>query len=388
MSKSVESLMKQYDSLRTRYSERDLEYEMNYYAFTGDYDRIYAEYHADALTLSKRGTDAAIQKWNLIRPIVRTHQLLLAQMPTIEVPAPTLGDEMAALKADKTEKILYAWWDEIHMKRKHSEQGFHLALNEAAVWQVVWDDEREIPVAYVRSPGECYPVMQRGGDDVSYCFFRWEEDAEELAERYPQVKPLLTRNNRGSYSASNVEVIEYVDETERRMIIGGESRSLVPGWGGEHKLGCTPIVLVTALNIPGVLFPPTTVSQMIPMNDHINRFQTKLGRALEEVLYGHHVIEGEGANDVPINTGPGSVIRLDGPNLKYHYDQPQSPPAQAFAEIDMANRHMRNLGNWPETASGEMDSAIITGKAITRLQGVMAAQAAETMGNMADAGAR
>jgi hypothetical protein len=387
MSKSVNDLLRKYDNLRSKYSARDTAYEANWYAYKGEYDRIYEYYSSDALALSHRRTETNIQKWNLIRPIVDTHRLLLARMPSIEVPAPELADELMALKADKEEKILYALWDTMRMKRKHGEAGFHLALNEAMAWQIAWDAGKEIPIIYVRSPGETYPVMKRGGDEVSYCFFRWEEDTEELAERYPEVKPLLTRNRLGSYAYSKIEVVEYVDETERLMIVNGDVKSLLKE-GGAHQLGCCPVIITAAINIPGEIFPPTKTEQLVPMNDHINRFQTKLSDAVEEVLFGHHVVEGDGANDVPIPTGPGQVIRLEGPNLKYHYDQPQAPPGEAFGHIEQANRHMRNLGLWPEVASGETDASIITGKAVTRLQGLMAAQGAETMDNMADGLAR
>jgi hypothetical protein len=289
---------------------------------------------------------------------------------------------MASMKADKMEKILYALWDMINMERKHSEAAFNIALNWSSVFQAAWEEDGDIPTIYTRSPGETYPVMSRGGDRVAYCFFRWEEDTEALAEKYPAIKPLLTRNRLGQFQHGTTEIVEYVDADERLMIVGGDAKSLLTKESdAAHKLGHCPVYLCAGAYIPGELFPPGPVDQLVAMNDHLNRFQTKLGDAIEETLFGWHDVSGEGANDVPINTGPGAINRLEG-DLRHQYTQPQPPPAQAFGHIDQVQRYMRNLANWPESASGELDASIITGKAVSRLQGIMQAQAAECQSNI------
>jgi hypothetical protein len=381
--RTVIELVSQLDRLRAKYADRDEGYKNNYYAYTGDYDRIFANYSSDALTISRGRTERTIQKWNLIRPIVDTHRLLVNQLPSIEVPPPLLGEELAAIKADKIEKILYALWDMGRMKRKHGEATFNLALNAATVWQIIWDETMDIPVVFVRSPGETYPVMKRGGEEVDYCFFRWEEEVDEVVQKWPKTAPLFTKSRMGGYSSSKVEVIEYVDSKERAFILGGDIKSLVTDEGGKHDLGHCPVIITGAFYIPGILFPPGIVNQLVPLNDHINRFQTKLGDAVEETLFGWHDIVGEGATNAVLNTGPGAVNRFE-TGLQHAYIQPQAPPAQAFGHMDVANRQMRNLGLWPEVASGETDASIITGKAVTRLQGIMAAQAAELQSNMGD----
>jgi hypothetical protein len=383
--KTASELLGRFYKLRSQYGERDSRYLANWYAYKGEYDRIFENYTADALAMSRKRSEKTIQKWNLVRPIVDTYRLLINQMPTIEVPAPVFGEELAAMKADKQEKALYALYDMGHMQRKHGEASFNLALNTASVWQAVWDDEMDIPVPVVRSPGETYPVMKRGGDEVAFCFFRWEEDAEALAEKYPQIKSLLKRGRDGEFASGNVEVVEYVDEEDRVFIIGGEIKAFITSEvPTAHKLKQCPVFIVPGLCIPGELFPPGPVDQLVVMNDHLNRFQTKLGDAIEETLFGWHDIEGEGANDVVLNTGPGAVNRLEGANLRHNYTQPQPPPSQAFGHVDQVQRYMRNLANWPEVASGEMSGSIITGKAVTRLQGIMAAQASEYQENMRD----
>lgn len=378
--KTIDDLLRRFNSLRSQYAERDLRYEANWYAYKGEYDRLFANYSRDALAIQRNRQEKYIQKWNLIRPIVDNYKLLINQLPTIEIPAPLMGESLAALKADKEEKILYALWDMANMKRKHGEASFNVALQCASVWQVAWDADMEIPIPVVRSPGETYPVMKRGGEEVAFCFFRWEEESDSLADKYPEVKPLLTKNRQGYTNNAQIEVIEYVDEEERLLIIGGDAKSMLSE-GGEHKLKKCPVYITSGMYIPGEIFPPGTIDQLVAMNDYLNRFQTKLGDAIEETLFGWHDVMGEGAKDVVLNTGPGATNYLEG-DLKHTYTQPQPPPAQAFGHIEQVNRHMRNMANWPESASGEMGGSIITGKAVSRLQGIMSAQAAEYQSNL------
>lgn len=380
----VDDLLKSLFALRSKYAERDACNIANWYAYTGEYEKLAAQYQKDPLSVGSAKKERTLQKWNLVRPIVDTHRTLINQLPTIEVPPPVLGEEMAALKADKEEKILYAWWDTIGMKRKHGEASFNLALNWNTVFQATWDDERDIPDLIVRSPGETYPVMKRSGNEVAYTFFRWEEDTDTLAERYPQAKDLLTRKRLGQSFTHNIEVVEYVNHEERLLILGGDVRSLLPKEGGKHKLGKCPVVIVSAVYVPGVPFPPGPIDQAVGMVDHLNRFQTKLSEAIEETLFGWHDLIGEGAKEEVVNTGPGAVNRYDDPNFRHDYTQPNPPPSEAFGHVDLVQRYVRNLANWPESASGQMQGSIVTGKAITRLQGTMHAQAAETQANLGD----
>jgi hypothetical protein len=380
---NVNDLVSQLNRLRAKYGIRDERYRANWYAYLGEYDRIYANYSSSALTLPRSMDETTIQTWNLIRPIVDTHRLLANQLPSIEVPPPVYGEELAALKADKIEKALYALWDMGRMKRKHGEACFNLALNYSTVWQVVWDSEKNIPVVFVRSPGETYPVMKRGGEEVECCFFRWEESPEDIAHKWPKVASKLSRDRNGRFSSSTVEVIEYVDSKDRVFIIGGDIKHLVEEEGGKHDLGFCPVVISRATDIPGEIFPPGIVDQLVPMNDHINRFQTKLGVAVEEVLSGWHDIIGPDANNIVLNTGIGATNRMPEGNA-HIYQQPAAPPAQAFGHIDQAWNYMRTLGMWPESASGVMDGSIITGKAVSRLQGVMASLVSEIQSNVGD----
>jgi hypothetical protein len=379
MPKTVDQILSVAKKLRADYSARDKRYLANWYAFLGEYDKIAPSYYRnDGTDRRHGGMEAQIQVWNLIRPIVDTKRLLINRLPGIKVPAPVMGDPLAASKSEKQEKVLYALWDMGRMKRKHGEAAFNIGLNNASVWQVSWDTDKDIPIVYSRAPGECYPVMKRGGDEVSYCIFCWTQEVDQLVENYPDAKPLFGKQR----GASLVEVYEYIDSTSRVLVVGGKAKSLLPE-GGEHNLGICPVLITPGSCITGEIFPQGQVDQLVGINDYLNRFQTKLGDALEEVMFGRHILKGAGARNQAFNSGPGAVVRLD-EDVEYQYDQPQPPPREAFALIDQVQAYMRDLGTWPSVASGQMDASVVTGKAVTRLQGVMSAMAAEAQDNIGD----
>lgn len=359
------------------FSERDRRYRVNWYAYKGEYDKINPNYQPqDGRDRRRDKSEPFIQVWNLIRPVVDTHRLLINRLPNISVPAEIPAFEPAARKSEKQERIYYALWDAGKMKRKHGRNSLNLSLNYAAVWQVVWDAELEIPMTVTRNPGETYPVMKRNQEEVAYCLFYWEQEKDKLAEEYPDVKNLFA-NRRGS---SMIGVWEYVDAERRILVVGNKSASLEPK-NVEHNMGVCPVTVTPGCYTDEGAFPSGPVDQLVAVNDAYNRFHTKWGDALEEVLFGHHVVEGDEGKDIPINTGPGSKIWVP-TGATYHYEQPKPPPAEAFQELQEMRRMIRDMGTWPEVASGEMDASVITGKAVTRLQGVMAAMAAETQENI------
>jgi hypothetical protein len=101
----VDDLLKSLFALRSKYAERDACNIANWYAYTGEYEKLAAQYQKDPLSVGSAKKERTLQKWNLVRPIVDTHRTLINQLPTIEVPPPVLGEEMAALKATRKRRF-------------------------------------------------------------------------------------------------------------------------------------------------------------------------------------------------------------------------------------------------------------------------------------------
>ena len=366
--------------LRSRYSDRDALYETLWLAYKGDYDQMVGGgYMPVNLQDVRLRNSTAIQVWNLIKPIVDTHRYMINRQPAIRVPAAQYGRPEEAGKAERIEKLLYALSDASQLTRRHGEAAFDIALYFATIWMVRWDKTLDHPVIVGRSPKGCYPVAKKHGDELALVMFCWEEYADELAENYPEAKSLLGAEE--ARKNSKVNVIEYIDQDNYQLIIGSKSKSLA-AHEGNHKLGYVPVTVASGGHIRGIMFPPPPCGQLVAVNDHMNRFQTKLGDALEAVMFGRHIIHGPGANEVVMNQTPGGVTRIADADTSYDYVQPQAPPREAFAAIEQMMAFMRTHAMWPTSASGEMDASVITGKAVSRLQGIMASMAAEADDNL------
>jgi hypothetical protein len=378
--RSAAEIIKTAEILRSRYSERDSRYEVAWLAYNGDYEQIIgANYPSTDMRDIRHHNAQSFQIWNYIKPIVDTHRLLINKLPGIRVPAVEYGRPEEAGKAERLEKLLYAIWDASQMSRRHGEAAFDIALMYSTVWMTRWDRELEHPVIVGRNPRECYPIMKRHGDEVAACFFIWEEYIDELVEQVPEAESLLSGAQ--ARSSQKVQAIEYIDDKDYVLVINGKSKNMVP-WSGSHKLGKVPVDITSGAHIRGEVFPPGPVDQLIAANDHLNRFQTKWGDALEGALFGHWHVDGPGAAEYVLNSTPGGLSRNTDPDTKLSYVQPQAPPREVFAQLKEIQDFMRVHANWPASASGEMEGSIITGRAVSRLQGVMASMAAEADDNL------
>lgn len=367
------------DRLRTRYSTRDTYYLNNYYAYHGEYNRIGSGYADDPLT-DVRIEDDHVQVWNLVPSVVDVHRMLLNRLPMIDVPSEEMGEEKADKQAEKREKMHYVMWDNSKMIRKHGEQCWNLSVYNVGVWFVRWDKESDLPIITVREPGTCYPMFKRGGDELAYCIFRWEEDAESVWENYPQARSLLAKDE--ARAKGMMEVIEYVDSESYGIVIGDKWKSLSEDAPKDTKLGFCPVSIVPASFVPGNPFPPGPVHQLVAINDHLNRFQTKWGKALELVMWPTNILKGDNSDNVVWDPTPGALNRFpDG--VEYEQVAPPNLPTEIFVHIERMEQLMRRIAGVSETAYGESPGSIVTGKAVSRLQGVMTGMASEAQANLA-----
>lgn len=376
--RTVEDIAKLYNNLRVKYGERDDRYANNWYAYRGEFNKISYGYSYDLQDVRRSAHDN-VQVWNLIMPIVATHTMLMSRLPQMSVPAPVMGDPLAKQFAEKIERALYALWDQSLMIRQHGEAAFNKALYNATVWFVRWDNELDIPVLQVRDPGTCYPLPKRNGRDVAACVFAWQEEPEVLYEDYPEIRSLLGKE--AAYSNTPIEVLEYVDEEIYGFIINSKFKAMNPDGLKPHKLEFCPVVIDNNAFVHGDLFPIGAIDQLVALNDDLNKFQTMWRDAIEECMHVPLNIIGEEAGQVVYNRGPGAVNRIDSPNIKVEPQPLPQIPNEAFIHLERTERTMRRIGQLPESASGEMEGSIVTGKAVSRLQGVMTGMAATSLEN-------
>lgn len=367
--------------LRSRYTVRNTRYSNNYYAYRGEYQKIGPGYSADPLADVRREPGGNFQVWNLVLPIVDTHRMLLNRLPQIQVPAPVMANPQAADKAEKQERMLYALWDANKMTKKHGEACFNLALYNNTIWFVKWDQEMDLPAITVRQPGECYPMPKRNGDELAYCIFYWQQYAEDVYENFPDARSMLSRADAAGRRNDMIDVYEYIDNENYVLVVGNKTKAVEVAGAGMGKLGFCPVVVNPSSFVPGDLFPPGAVDQMVALNDYLNRFQTKWGDALESVMFPGVVLQGEGSDQIVWETGPLAVNKLP-EGVEYKPVNPPQLPQEVFVHLERIEQLMRRISQFPESASGEVQGSIVTGKAISRLQGVMTGMAAESQANL------
>ena len=379
---NADQILGAWNVLRNRYQDRDLRYKACWNAYNGDFDKITPQYAGVSKLKDIRvPKEHNIQVWNMVFPFVEAKRALTSRLPAIEVPAPKMGDPLAAQFAEKQERLHYCLYDSSQMKKKHAKAAFNAALWNSTTWFVRWDKEKDLPVVTVRKPGETYPVFKRSGDEMAYSLFVFKMDEDEIVEQYPEAKGLLTRERKKlSYSsAREIEVIEYVDDKQYGLVINGDYASLVQG--GMTELGFCPVIITPGSYVEGddgEFFPPSGIEQVVAINDLLNRFQTKWHDALEETLRPGAILKGPNVENKVWDQGPGAINYLD---VDEEYQPPQYPnlPTEVFIHIQRMEQIMRTIANVPESASGQSDASIITGQAVKRLQGVMTAVAGETM---------
>ena len=351
-------------SLKAKYGDRDQRMEDNLNAYNGDFDLIvgtpqgnpYRDNYHDRM-------GSGTQVWNLMYPIVNTSMMQLAQLPSIFVPAPQPADTVASSFADRLEKMYYALFDASDMHKGHAEIAFNLPTFGSSVEMVLPDPDLEIPIIRVRDPRTCYPQPGRRLGEFAFVTFQWTQETDEFLRQYPQAESLIPRS--GGNFDKKVEVVEWIDDKDYGLIIGGKWMSLVEG--GSHNLGFVPVVVTSTLSIPGRIFGPSDIDQLVGRNIDLNLLETMTADALKEGMFQPTNIFSD--EEPPYDRAAGAVNYLKKDDRVERADAPHIPN-EVFAQREKYVDFMRTHAGWPRVISGEMEGSMATGKAIARLAGV------------------
>lgn len=355
------------DYLKLLYARRNEQYQINRWAYDGEFDKISAR---GSVAVGWGGLDnrrrrtTAMQNWNMMKPVVDFTVIQLARLPTISVPSPVPGDEAAKAKATLVENYLYWLWDQSFMDTRHMEIAWNIGCLGSAAHQLVPDFERECCYFIERDPEHCYPMPKGDGQTFEYVIWSWTEDAELLAIAHPKLRDYLPR--KGNRFARTVEVIEYQDADDYGFLINGRYIDALAGY--THHLGFVPVTVTPAIRKPGAnnVFGPADIDQLVGTNMLLNTLQTKIFDALEESLYPRIFTIGE--EEPPVDKAPGSVNYLGPPGSDVKQLPAPEIPAQAWMEYDRFMGHIRTHANWSEVWSGQLEQSQASGQAVRRLQ--------------------
>jgi hypothetical protein len=357
---SVEQIVRWKDALVATYGERDRRYANIENAYNGEYDKITG---LDMSTYDGRDfrnyKSNAMQVWNFCKPVVDSTVMQIARLPEIEVAARDRGNPLLAAQAEKLEKMYYALWDLSDMQVKHGLYAHYIALyNSGCLW-VRPDAQDDVPKLLVRKPGLCYPVpLSEGERDFRFVIFTWMQDGTMIDEKDLDMMSAV--------NGTQSEIIEYIDKSEYVMLVNGKPYRRV-----QHDFGFCPVRVTPGFDT-GELFPRSTLEQVVGNNIYLNKLQTQLADGLEETIYQEKYFVG--GEERPVNTGPGAVNWLDSETKPFQFPSPHIP-SEMFTEAARTEDFIRTVTNWSHAMSGDMQGSVITGKAVSRLQGPSAGMA-------------
>jgi len=273
------------DYLKRQYGDRNTQYQINQWAYDGEFDKIMGIYEQPGFGgLDNRNRRSSkIQSWNMMKPVVDFTVIQLARMPTIVVPTGKSGDDTAKAKSTLVEYFLYWNWDQSFMETRSMEAAFSLGSRGSACHQLIPDFATKRIIMRERLPEHCYPMPSGDGQTYEWVGWSWTEEAEALIVRYPQLKNVLPR--KGNRYDKLVDIIEWQDKDDYGFIIGGAYTDGLAGY--THNLGFVPVTVTPCMKFPGPnkVFGPADIDQLIAINIVMNTLQTKVQDALEENLY-------------------------------------------------------------------------------------------------------
>jgi hypothetical protein len=348
-------------NLVTRYAERNRRYDENEYAYYGMYNKM-QPFKSGPLGQGQDSKpnrrDNRIQVWNLQKPIVDTSIMQLSRLPQIMVPNPEAGVLASGAKADKHERILYGWWEKNNMTHKHGRMAYNLSVFGSSVEFVRPHEQFKMPWIQIRKPGTCYPMPKGEGErEFEFVIFRWLEN-KDTAERImaPTGLPIKAAPGR----SLEVEVIEYIDDTDYVVLIGEQVFR-----HKQHDLGYVPVCVTPALDT-GEIFGPSDIDQLIGVNMYLNMLMTQLADSLEDTLFQGLFMQG--GVEKPLNIGPGALNWIDKDTTPIRV-QPSRIPPELFHQVQYVEEFMRTHAIWPRAMGGDIGGSNITGKAIVKMQG-------------------
>jgi hypothetical protein len=203
-----------HSELRSLYAGRNAEYQIAR-------DRYSGQHWGDSDNPSPDGRRYTITL-NYIRTVVdKTVQLLLGQMPGIQVMPPGV-DMVARRAAEKMEALLYATWDKNSAELVFRRLSHNAALLRRGILYYWWDPKDKVVRFRSVAPDNFYPVYD--GEEFVECVLVSRRLTRVLQRLYPDQAKQITSDNRGD---------DVFDEGNWTRVVGGQADVLGTSGPGE-----------------------------------------------------------------------------------------------------------------------------------------------------------
>lgn len=302
---------------------------------------------------------------NLIQEVVTKFQSFLSPLPMIQVYTDPPASSKRRQQATKKERFLYAQWWEGNMTQILNNAAWYLPLMGDCFLGAIPDlgNNRVTPI--LRSPEHAYPVPSFEKGRSTAVIFAWEI-GERWAEReFDKYTPRRARNN-GSRTKrfDQVEVLEYSDGNEWTRWIDGQRTH-----GVEHELGVNLYHQMKFIAVPDEPWGHGAVEQAVGMVEMGNALYSLMFQAVLENVFPRLILENPHKFPEEIDNGPGAVIGVNEGGKAYWLHPPTGLLPSQLGFLQENERAVKQATSMPDVNFGQFDASIITGKAISQLQG-------------------
>jgi hypothetical protein len=308
---------------------------------------------------------------NLVFDVCVKYQTYLSSLPMIrtfvDLPGPSASHKtMLKRRAEATlkERALYGTWAEANMNAALNEIAWFGPLMGDSFLGIWPDFERNCVKALVRSPEHAFPITNWDGRSLRAVLFQWKITEREARREFKNFTPKPKEKTRGQHVDERVEILEYSDSYCFMRWADGQLVS-----GVEHKLGFNLFEQVPFIHIPGEPWNHGAVEQSVGLVEAGNALYSLMMQAMLENVFPRMVLEDPMKFSEQIDTGPGAVIPVNAGGKAYYLQPPSNALAAGAGLLAENERAIKQDTSMPDASFGQFDASIITGKAISQLQG-------------------
>lgn len=368
----IEQLPAIFASFRNRWSERDARMRTLVEAVNGDYDLIDDE-----------GDEITMRSPNLVHVALEDTAEAAAVVPTIRVD-PSETSDKGRTAAAAMERLGVGYFDQSQVELLSIRLAMDIAAYGFMSVVVLVDDETGSPRFYWRDPRTVWP--EPGWQTMDACrraIVAREVHVTQLPDEwYAKLKAefhgkFMNDLHVSYWEDKKVQIVEYYDQDEIVLAllyepaipnsgVATNQTSWLPVELDRYKTaGVCPMVVQQRPSLDGE--PRGQFDQVINvMRGHIRLMGAMLEYA-DQAVYSDVWVK-DVIGQMPM--GGGSYIEL-GPNGAIGRLAPAVSSMQVFENLQQLMDGVHLGGRWPKVRPGEVDQAIITGKALEASAGMM-----------------
>ena len=324
----------------------------------------------DLTKRSSVGPDIKLVR-NLVFDVCVKYQTYLSSLPMIrtfvDLPGPGASHKsMLKKRAQATlkERVLYGTWAEANMNGALNEIAWFGPLMGDSFLGIWPDFDNKCVKALVRSPEHAYPITNWDGRSLRAVLFNWKITEREARRQFKGFVPKPKASRRGANVDETVEILEYSDSYCFMRWADGQLVN-----GVEHKLGFNLFEQVPFIRVPGEPWNHGAVEQSVGLVEAGNALYSLMMQAMLENVFPKLVLEDPMKFSEQIDTGPGAVIAVNQGGKAYYLPAPYQALGAGAGLLAENERAIKQDTSMPDASFGQFDASIITGKAISQLQG-------------------